>query len=110
MKGRFIFALIFGGLVALVGWLTVSMSSPWSESLQDSILNWLLTPLYLLPYLVMVSLRLQGGHEDLLGTFIVFLEGFVLGLLLYSLFTHFFRKSDVGQVSISDAGGPRPRN
>ena len=108
MKGRLIFALIFGGFVALASWLIVSESSPWNESLEDSILNWLLTPLFLIPYLVMVVFRLQGGHEDLVGIFIVFLEGFVLGLLLYSLFTHFTRKSDIGEASISAARqGPR---
>ena len=94
MKGRLVFALLFGGLVATAFWLIAGTSSPWSEDLSESILDWLLRPLYLLPYLVVMVVRPEGRLEEILATSIVFLEGVVIGLLLYSLFAYFFRKSD----------------
>ncbi len=101
MKSRLVFALIFGGLVATAFWLIAGTSSPWSEDLTDSILDWLLRPLYLVPYIVLIILRPERELEEFIATFIVFLEGFVIGFPLYSLFSYFFRKSEVADVSIS---------
>ena len=102
LRGRLVFAVIFGWAVAFASWLVAGTRSPLSEELNDSVLNWLLTPLHVLPYLVVIILQPERGYEEFIAIVVVFFEGFVLGLVLYSLFTHFFRKSDVGDVSISD--------
>jgi hypothetical protein len=98
MRRRFIFAVNFAAVITSAAWLVTSETSPLQESFAGNVIQWLLTPLLIVPYLVIIILGVQG-LEEFVAVSLVFLQALLVGLVLYSVFQHFFPKRDAGRAT-----------